>query len=283
MRRIPLPSESLYPLRTLAFSLGIYGVATLAQGSGFLAVFVAGIVIGDPSAPFKREIRQFHSALAGIAEIVAFVVLGLTISLQDVAAPGHLARRSGPRRPARVRGAPAGGRSAAAHGASDVRGTHLRGVVGLEGRGSDLARYVHPRGRIGCRPIRLRRHLRRRPVLRPGPRRTGPDGGRPLSRPDGRRRAPTLGGRPSGPGRAPDRRAGTGSRRAHPPMAKPSAICTGPTTCGSASSFAMESPCASTRTPCCARATRYSSWPNRITKRARSSAPIESKIEVLSG
>ena len=88
MRRIPLPSESLYPLRTLAFSLGIYGLATLAQGSGFLAVFVAGIVIGDPSAPFKREIRQFHSALAGIAEIVAFVVLGLTISLQDVAGQG---------------------------------------------------------------------------------------------------------------------------------------------------------------------------------------------------
>ena len=88
MQRISLPSESLYPLRTLAFSLGIYGVATLAQGSGFLAVFVAGIVIGDPSAPFKREIGQFHSSLAGIAEIVAFVVLGLTISLQDVAGKG---------------------------------------------------------------------------------------------------------------------------------------------------------------------------------------------------
>ena len=88
MRRIPLPGESLYPLRTLAFSLGLYGVATLAQGSGFLAVFVAGIVIGDASAPFKREIRQFHSSLAGMAEIVAFVVLGLTVSLKDVAGAG---------------------------------------------------------------------------------------------------------------------------------------------------------------------------------------------------
>ena len=88
MRRIPLPGESLYPLRTLAFSLGLYGVTTLAQGSGFLAVFVAGIVIGDASAPFKREIRQFHSSLAGMAEIVAFVVLGLTVSLKDVAGAG---------------------------------------------------------------------------------------------------------------------------------------------------------------------------------------------------
>ncbi len=88
MRRIPLPGESLYPLRTLAFSLGLYGVTTLAHGSGFLAVFVAGIVIGDASAPFKREIRQFHSSLAGMAEIVAFVVLGLTVSLKDVAGAG---------------------------------------------------------------------------------------------------------------------------------------------------------------------------------------------------
>ena len=88
MRRIPLPGESLYPLRTLAFSLAIYGVATVAQGSGFLAVFVAGIVIGDASAPFKREISQFHSSLAGMAEIVAFVVLGLTVSLNDVAGHG---------------------------------------------------------------------------------------------------------------------------------------------------------------------------------------------------
>jgi cell volume regulation protein A len=88
MRRIPLPSESLYPLRTLAFSLGLYGLATLAQGSGFLAVFVAGIVIGDASAPFKREIKQFHSSLAGMAEVVAFVVLGLTVSLEDMAGHG---------------------------------------------------------------------------------------------------------------------------------------------------------------------------------------------------
>lgn len=88
MQRIPLPSEGLYSLRTLAFALGLYGLATVAHGSGFLAVFIAGIVIGDASAPFKREIELFHSALAGIAEIVAFVVLGLTVSLRDIAFDG---------------------------------------------------------------------------------------------------------------------------------------------------------------------------------------------------
>jgi len=88
IRRMPLPSEALYPLRTLAISITLYGLATVAGGSGFLAVFIAGIVLGDARAPFKREIERFHSSLAGLAEIVAFVVLGLTVSLRDVVASG---------------------------------------------------------------------------------------------------------------------------------------------------------------------------------------------------
>lgn len=93
MRRVPLPAEGLYPLRTLASAFVIYGIATLASGSGFLAVFVAGIVLGDARAPYKREIERFHSALASLAEIVAFIILGLTVDLDvlgraDVWIPG---------------------------------------------------------------------------------------------------------------------------------------------------------------------------------------------------
>jgi potassium/hydrogen antiporter len=85
IRRVPLPSEGLYPLRTLAASLMLYGLATLAHGSGFLAVFVAGILIGDARAPYKPEVERFHAALAGLAEIVAFAILGLTVDLHVVA------------------------------------------------------------------------------------------------------------------------------------------------------------------------------------------------------
>ncbi|MCV7384290.1 cation:proton antiporter [Mycolicibacter longobardus] len=93
MRRVALPSEGLYSLRTLACCLLLYGIATLAHGSGFLAVFVAGIVIGDARAPYKPEIKRFHAALAGLAEIVAFAILGLTVDLgllvhSDVWIPG---------------------------------------------------------------------------------------------------------------------------------------------------------------------------------------------------
>ncbi|MBI3688715.1 MAG: cation:proton antiporter [Actinobacteria bacterium] len=84
MRRIPLPSEGLYAVRVLASALALYGLATVAHGSGFLAVFVAGIVIGDERAPYKREIERFHSSFASLAEVVSFVLLGVTIPLREV-------------------------------------------------------------------------------------------------------------------------------------------------------------------------------------------------------
>jgi len=80
MRRIDLPNPALYPLRTLAGAGVIYGVAAVAHGSGFLAVFVAGILVGDLDLPEKRDVERFHTSLASLAEIVVFVALGLTIN-----------------------------------------------------------------------------------------------------------------------------------------------------------------------------------------------------------
>jgi cell volume regulation protein A len=85
--RVPLPNEGLYPIRTLACALGLFGVAAVAHGSGFLAVFVAGIMVGDARAPYKREIEHFHSAIASLGETVAFVVLGLTVDLREIESP----------------------------------------------------------------------------------------------------------------------------------------------------------------------------------------------------
>jgi potassium/hydrogen antiporter len=84
MRRVSLPAEGLYPLRTLAGVAVIYGAATAAHGSGFLAVFLVGILLGDQRAPYKREIERFHASLASLSEIVAFSVLGLSLSLRSV-------------------------------------------------------------------------------------------------------------------------------------------------------------------------------------------------------
>jgi cell volume regulation protein A len=84
MQRVSLPNEGLYPLRTLAAAAAIYGIAALAHGSGFLAVFVAGLLVSDARAPYKAEIERFHTALASLAEIVVFVALGLTVDITDL-------------------------------------------------------------------------------------------------------------------------------------------------------------------------------------------------------
>jgi potassium/hydrogen antiporter len=84
-RRVRLASEGLYPVFALALAGSLYGVTGLAHGSGFLAVFIAGLVLGDVRHPFKQEIETFHTVLAALAELVVFVALGLTVSLGSVA------------------------------------------------------------------------------------------------------------------------------------------------------------------------------------------------------
>ena len=81
MRHVQLPSEGLYPLRTLAAAGIIYGLASVAHGSGFLAVFIAGLALSELDVPYKRQIQRFHTSLASLGEIVVFVVLGLTVNV----------------------------------------------------------------------------------------------------------------------------------------------------------------------------------------------------------
>jgi cell volume regulation protein A len=84
LRRVPLTNPTLYPIRVLAGAGVIYGLASVAHGSGFLAVFVAGVLLGDVAAPRKGEIETFHSSLAALAEIGAFAALGLSIGYSEL-------------------------------------------------------------------------------------------------------------------------------------------------------------------------------------------------------
>jgi cell volume regulation protein A len=84
MRRVRLPGEGLYPLRSLAAAGVIYGLASVAHGSGFLAVFIAGLALSEVEVPYKRQIQRFHTTLASLAEIVVFVALGLTVNVPQL-------------------------------------------------------------------------------------------------------------------------------------------------------------------------------------------------------
>jgi cell volume regulation protein A len=82
--RMSLPNPAIYPLRTLAAAGVIYGAASAAHGSGFLAVFVAGVALGDADIPLRDQIERFNTSLASLAEVVVFIALGITVDLTDL-------------------------------------------------------------------------------------------------------------------------------------------------------------------------------------------------------
>ena len=82
MRRVACPAGALPAADAAAAGL-TYGVATLAHGSGFLAVFVGRDRHRRRPRPVQAEVARFHSSLASLGEIVAFTVLGLTVSLHS--------------------------------------------------------------------------------------------------------------------------------------------------------------------------------------------------------
>ena len=88
IRFAPLPDRTLYPLAVILAAGAIYGAAGVTHGSGFLAVFVAGILLGDHRYPARAAVRTFNSALADLGELAAFVALGLTVDLAFIADEG---------------------------------------------------------------------------------------------------------------------------------------------------------------------------------------------------
>jgi potassium/hydrogen antiporter len=85
VRRESLPEPALFPLWLLAGAALLYGIAGTLHGSGFLAVFVGGILIGDAELPRRRELVGFLGSLSSLAEMVVLVALGLTVELGSFA------------------------------------------------------------------------------------------------------------------------------------------------------------------------------------------------------
>jgi cell volume regulation protein A len=86
LRRARLPNEGMYPVFALILAAGLYAGTTLAHGSGFLAVFLAGMLVGDARLPYKRQVQRFQQSLATLAELVVFVALGVTVRIADLSA-----------------------------------------------------------------------------------------------------------------------------------------------------------------------------------------------------
>jgi potassium/hydrogen antiporter len=72
-------SAGLYPLAIMAGGLCLFGVTATLHGSGFLAIYLAGLVIGNRPLEARLEIKRFHDGLARLAQIGMFLMLGLLV------------------------------------------------------------------------------------------------------------------------------------------------------------------------------------------------------------
>jgi cell volume regulation protein A len=86
LREARLATAGLYPVATLASVALAFGVADTAHGSGFLAVYLTGLMLGSAAIPAKQTIAMFHEGMAWVAQLSMFLVLGLLIFPSELAA-----------------------------------------------------------------------------------------------------------------------------------------------------------------------------------------------------
>ncbi|MBK5224201.1 MAG: potassium/proton antiporter [Acidimicrobiia bacterium] len=79
MGRLRLESSALYPVLAVGLAGVAYGAGAAAGCSGFLAVYVAGLVLAASSPRHRRSIRRFHEGLASVSQIALFTLLGLLV------------------------------------------------------------------------------------------------------------------------------------------------------------------------------------------------------------
>lgn len=84
LRWVALPSSGLYPIAVLSLAVGAYGAAASLHASGFLAVYLAALVLGNSRLPHGPATRGFAEGLAWIAQIGLFVMLGLLVTPSEL-------------------------------------------------------------------------------------------------------------------------------------------------------------------------------------------------------
>ena len=78
-RTLQFGSSGLYPVASITTAALAFGVADVAHGSGFLAVYLAGLTLGSAQMPAKRSVVAFHEGLAWVAQLITFLTLGLLV------------------------------------------------------------------------------------------------------------------------------------------------------------------------------------------------------------
>ncbi|MDT3400156.1 potassium/proton antiporter [Streptomyces sp. B1866] len=84
LRHVALPASGLYPIAVMAIAVTAYAAGALAHGSGFLAVYLAALLMGNARLPHWPATRGFAEGLGWIAQIGMFVLLGLLVTPHEL-------------------------------------------------------------------------------------------------------------------------------------------------------------------------------------------------------
>ncbi len=93
VNKINIPTPSLYPILVLGFAGLIYSVSAHLQGNGYLAVYIAGLIVGNKRLHYKKNIMGFFDGFTWLWQLVIFLSLGLLVTpshLVDIALPAIL-------------------------------------------------------------------------------------------------------------------------------------------------------------------------------------------------
>lgn len=84
LRHVALPASGLYPIAVMAIAVAAYAAGAMAHGSGFLAVYLAAMVLGNARLPHWPATRGFAEGLGWLAQIGMFVLLGLLVTPHEL-------------------------------------------------------------------------------------------------------------------------------------------------------------------------------------------------------
>ena len=84
LNKINIDNQSLYPILLLAFVFFTFAITDRLNGNGYLAVYIAGMLVGNNKIPYRKEISTFMDGLTWLFQIIMFLTLGLLVNPHEM-------------------------------------------------------------------------------------------------------------------------------------------------------------------------------------------------------
>lgn len=84
LNRLNIDNQSLYPILLLAFVFFTFSITDLFKGNGYLAVYIAGMIVGNNKIKHRKEITTFMDGLSWLFQIIMFLCLGLLVNPHEM-------------------------------------------------------------------------------------------------------------------------------------------------------------------------------------------------------